>query len=149
MAKQPTKTNNTLKQPIQNPSNRSRRKEQVASVDYFERRLDDKRRLTIPAELRTEFISGVVLTRGFGNYLHLYPKAIWDGEVELALSASGSILDEKTADVNVQFRRGKTEAELDQKQGRITIEQHLLEYAGIDRDIVAVRAGKYWRLITP
>jgi len=149
MAKQPTKTNNTLKQPIQNPSNRSRRKEQVASVDYFERRLDDKRRLTIPAELRTEFISGVVLTRGFGKYLHLYPKAIWDGEVELALSASGSILDEKTADVNVQFRRGKTEAELDQKQGRITIEQHLLEYAGIDRDIVAVRAGKYWRLITP
>jgi len=121
----------------------------VASVDYFERRLDDKRRLTIPAELRAEFISGVVLTRGFGNYLHLYPKAIWDGEVELALNASSSILDEKTADVNVQFRRGKTEAELDQKQGRITIEQHLLEYAGIDRDIVAVRAGKYWRLITP
>jgi len=149
MAKQPTKTNNTLKQPIQNPSNYSRRKEQVASVDYFERRLDDKRRLTIPAELRAEFISGVVLTRGFGNYLHLYPKAIWDGEVELALSAGSSILDEKTADVNVQFRRGKTEAELDQKQGRITIEQHLLEYAGIDRDIVAIRAGKYWRLITP
>ena len=149
MAKQPTKTNNTLKQPIQNPSNDSRRKEQVASVDYFERRLDDKRRLTIPAELRAEFISGVVLTRGFGNYLHLYPKAIWDGEVELALSAGSSILDEKTADVNVQFRRGKTEAELDQKQGRITIEQHLLEYAGIDRDIVAIRAGKYWRLITP
>jgi len=148
-AKQPTKTNNTLKQPIQNPSNDSRRKEQVASVDYFERRLDDKRRLTIPAELRAEFISGVVLTRGFGNYLHLYPKAIWDGEVELALSAGSSILDEKTADVNVQFRRGKTEAELDQKQGRITIEQHLLEYAGIDRDIVAIRAGKYWRLITP
>ena len=121
----------------------------MASVDYFERRLDDKRRLTIPAELRAEFISGVVLTRGFGNYLHLYPKAIWDGEVELALNAGSSILDEKTADVNVQFRRGKTEADLDQKQGRITIEQHLLEYAGIDRDIVAVRAGKYWRLITP
>jgi MraZ protein len=120
----------------------------VASVDYFERRLDDKRRLTIPSELRTEFITGVVLTRGFGSYLHLYPKAIWDGEVEAALHDS-NILDEKTADVNVQFRRGKTEAELDQKQGRITVEQHLLEYAGIDRDIVAVRAGKYWRLMAP
>ena len=119
----------------------------MASVDYFERRLDDKRRLTIPAELREEFVAGVVLTRGFGRYLHLYPKNIWDGEVETALSASDSILDEKTADVNVQFRRGKTEAELDQKQGRITIEQHLLDYAAIDRDIVAVRAGKYWRLM--
>ena len=120
----------------------------MASIDYFERKLDDKRRLTIPIELRTEFISGVVLTRGFGSYVHLYPKNIWDGEVELALNANSSILDEKTADVNVQFRRGKTEAELDQKQGRIMIEQHLLDYAGIDRDIEAVRAGKYWRLMT-
>lgn len=121
----------------------------MASTDYFERRLDDKRRLTIPAELRLEFISGVVLTRGFGQYLHLYPKSVWESEVEPALGASGSILDEKIADTNVQFRRGKTEAELDQKQGRITVEQHLLEYAGIDRDIVAVRAGAYWRLMVP
>ena len=121
----------------------------MANVDYFERRLDDKRRLTIPAELRAEFISGVVVTRGFGQYLHLYPKHIWEGDVETALSASSNILDEKTADMNVQFRRGKTEADLDQKQGRITIEQHLLDFAGIDRDIVAVRAGKYWRLMVP
>lgn len=121
----------------------------MASVDYFERRLDDKRRLTIPAELREEFISGVVLTRGFGQYLHLYPKSVWEREVEPALNASGSILDEKIADTNVQFRRGKTEAALDQKQGRIAIEQHLLEYAKLDRDIVAVRAGAYWRLMVP
>lgn len=118
----------------------------MARIDYFERKLDDKRRLTVPAELREEFLSGVVLTRGFGHYLHLYPKTIWEQEVEPALN-TGSILDEKTADVNVQFRRGKTEAELDQKQGRVTIEQHLLDFAGITRDVVAVRAGAYWRLL--
>ena len=119
----------------------------MASVDYFERKLDDKRRLTIPTELRDEFASGVVLTRGFNQYLHLYPKSVWDREVESALG--GSILDEKIADLNVQFRRGKTEAELDQKQGRVTIEQHLLDYAGIDRELVAIRAGAYWRIIRP
>lgn len=119
----------------------------MAQVDYFERRLDDKRRLTIPSELREEFITGVVLTRGFGNYLHLYPKSVWDKEVEAALNATGSILDEKIADMNVKFRRGKTEAELDQKQGRVTIEQHLLDYSHIEKDIVAVRAGQYWRLM--
>ncbi len=118
----------------------------MARIDYFERKLDDKRRLTVPAELREEFLSGVVLTRGFGQYLHLYPKSIWEQEVEPALN-TGGILDEKTADVNVQFRRGKTEAELDQKQGRVTIEQHLLDFAGITRDVVAVRAGAYWRLL--
>jgi len=119
----------------------------VARIDYFERRLDDKRRLTIPAELREEFLSGIVLTRGFGSYLHLYPKKVWEEEVEPALQASGNILDEKIADVNVQFRRGKTEAELDQKQGRISIEHHLLDYSSITRDVVAVRAGAYWRLM--
>ena len=116
-------------------------------IDYFERKLDDKRRLTIPAELRAEFATGVVLTRGFGKYLHLYPQAVWDKEVETALT--GSILDERVADLNVKFRRGKAAAALDQKQGRVTVEQHLLDYAGIDREVVAVRAGPYFRLMSP
>jgi MraZ protein len=113
-------------------------------VDYFERRLDDKRRLTIPAELRAEFSNGVVITRGFQNYLHLYPKSVWDEEVEPQLK--GNILDEHTADLNVQFRMGRVEAVIDGKQGRITLEQHHLDYAGIDREVIAVRAGRYWRI---
>mgnify|MGYP001610925919 CR=1 FL=1 len=117
----------------------------MAAVDYFERRLDDKRRLTIPAELRAEFLSGVVLTRGFQNYLHLYPRSVWEEQMEPQLQ--GNILDEKTGDLNVQFRMGKTEAALDEKQGRIVIEQHLLDYAGIAQDVTAVRAGRYWRLM--
>lgn len=116
----------------------------MAIVDYFERKLDDKKRLTIPAELRNEFRTGVVITRGFQKYLHLYPKSVWDESVESDLN--GSVLDEKIADLNVKFRTGKTEAALDEKQGRVLIEQHLLDYAGIDRDVVAVRAGRYWRL---
>lgn len=116
----------------------------MATVDYFERKLDDKRRLTIPAELRGEFESGVVVTQGFGKYLHLYPKSVWDQQVEPQLQ--GNILDEKTADLNVRFRMGKTEGPLDEKQGRVMIEQHLLDYAGIDRGVVAVRAGRYWRI---
>ena len=116
----------------------------MSKVDYFERRLDDKHRLTIPAELRAEFADGVVITRGFGQYLHLYPKNVWDEEMEPALT--GGILDERVADLNVKFRTGKSEAVLDAKQGRITLEQHLLDYAGITADVVAVRAGKYWRL---
>lgn len=116
----------------------------MATVDYFERKLDDKRRLTIPSELRAEFADGVVVTRGFAKYLHIYPKQVWDEDVESALN--GDILDERIADLNVKFRSGKTEAMLDEKQGRVIFEQHLLDYAGIKREIVAVRAGKYWRI---
>jgi len=113
--------------------------------DYFERKLDDKKRLTIPADIRAEFASGVVVTRGFGNYLHLYPKDVWDQTVEPALR--GDILDEVIADKNVKLRMGKIEASLDLKQGRFTLENHLLQYAGIKKDIVAVRAGQYWRIV--
>lgn len=119
----------------------------MASVDYFQRKLDDKRRLTIPAELRAEFASGVVVTRGFGKYLHLYSSDTWQQSVEPALR--GDILDEATADKNVRLRMGKIESELDLKQGRFTLEQHLLDYAQIQREVVAVRAGAYWRLATP
>lgn len=118
----------------------------MLSVDYFSRKLDDKRRLTIPVELREEFSSGVVVTRGFGKYLHLYTRSVWNELVEPALS--GDILDESTADKNVRFRMGKTEAELDAKQGRVALEQHLLDFAGINDVVVGVRAGKYWRLMS-
>src|SRR3989344_1607416 len=113
--------------------------------DYFERKLDDKRRLTLPPELRAEFASGVVLTRGFEKYLHLYPKSVWDEQVEPRLS--GNILDQATADLNVRFRMGKSDGGIDHKQGRITIDQQLLDRAAIAREVIGVRAGKYWRLM--
>lgn len=117
----------------------------MAINDYFERKLDEKRRLTIPPEIREKFASGVVVTRGFGAYLHLYPKDVWDNLVEPRLA--GDILDEKTADLNVQFRMGKIESQVDGKQGRVSIEQHLLDYAGINREIVCVGVGRYWRIM--
>ncbi len=117
----------------------------MATIDYFQRKLDDKRRLTIPAELRAELKSGVVVTRGFKNYLHLYPKSVWDKQVEPKLK--GDILSEEVADLNVQFRMGKLESPLDVKQGRIVLEQHLLDYAGIKKEVACVRAGSYWRIV--
>lgn len=117
-------------------------------MDFFERKLDDKNRLTIPAELRHEFEAGrVVITRGFAHYLHLYTEKVWNEQMEPALK--GSILDERVADLNVQFRMGKAAAAMDAKQGRIIVEQHLLDYAGITKEVVAVRAGNYWRLMAP
>ena len=113
-------------------------------TDYFERKLDDKNRLTLPAELHGEFGSQVIVTRGFGKYLHLYSQSVWDHDMEPALS--GDILDEKIADLNVKFRTGKSIAKLDAKQGRITLEPHQLQFAGITKGVAVVRVGKYWRI---
>lgn len=114
-------------------------------MDYFERKLDQKNRLTIPKEIRSELGSHVIITRGFKKYLHLYSKKVWDKEMESALS--GDILDERIADLNVNFRTGKVESRLDDKQGRVTLEPHHLAYANIKADITIIRAGKYWRIV--
>lgn len=113
-------------------------------TDYFERKLDDKNRLTIPAEIQNELGRQVVITRGFGRYLHLYSQKIWDSEMEKALASD--ILDERVADLNVQFRSGKTTAKLDAKQGRVMLEAHQLRYAHIAKSVTVVRVGKYWRI---
>ena len=62
---------------------------------------------------------------------------------------AGDILDERIADLNVRFRMGKIDLQPDGKQGRVTLEQHLLDYAGISRDVIAVGVGQYWRLMAP
>ena len=113
-------------------------------MDYFKRKLDDKHRLTIPSQLHKEFGQNVVITPGFGQYLHLYPEKVWKQDMETALQ--GDILDEKTADLNVRFRAGKSIAHLDGKQGRITLEAHHMVLLKGKRNVVAVRAGKYFRL---
>jgi DNA-binding transcriptional regulator/RsmH inhibitor MraZ len=130
-------------------------------MDFFQRKLDDKNRLTIPADMRAEFKDGkAVLTPGFGNYLHLYPESVWNTEMERALSGAGwqpsekpVILNEELADINARLRFGKVNCSLDAKQGRITIEPHLMELAGIEREVAAIRipteTGSYWRLRKP
>lgn len=119
----------------------------MARVDYFSRKLDDKNRLTLPQEVRDEFAEGIVITQGFGTYLHAYPKEVWQQDVESRLK--GDILDERVADLNVRFRMGKKEVVPDIKQGRITLDSSLLKLAEIGQDVVAVRVGQYWRLGSP
>ena len=116
-------------------------------TDYFERKLDDKRRLTIPSDIREEFVSGIVVTRGFGKYLHIYPKPMWDQDIEKFADAI-NWSDEESADKIIKFRIGKSEAELDSKQGRVTFEKQQLDYAGITSEVVAVRVGEYWRVMS-
>lgn len=120
----------------------------MSRTDYFERKLDDKRRLTMPSEIRAEFSSGIVITRGFGKYLHIYPKTMWDRDVE-KFANNIAWDDDLAANKIAKFRIGKSETGLDGKQGRITFEKQQLDYAGISRDIVAVRIGEYWRIMSP
>jgi DNA-binding transcriptional regulator/RsmH inhibitor MraZ len=128
-------------------------------MQYFRRKLDDKNRLTIPVELRADFEGGAVLTPGFDNYLHIYPKAVWENDMQAALSGSWkssdalpAIIDRDLADLTDQLTDGMVETQLDSKQGRITLDQDLLDYAKVASagEIVATKMpGGYWRIKRP
>jgi transcriptional regulator MraZ len=117
-------------------------------MDFFQHKLDDKNRLTLPSELHQEFASGIVLAQGFDSTIFLYPQHLWLNAVERALA--GDVIDEENFRRNRQLRRGKVNTKLDAKQGRVTLPQHLLDYAGIAREVTATRvtsnAGSYWAL---
>lgn len=116
----------------------------ITKLDYFEAKLDDKKRLTVPTDLQGEFGGAAVITFGFGSYLHLYSAKAWYEEVEPAIYAGA--LDEATADKAAQLNKGKTDQELDRKQGRLLLKKHLLEWAGINKEVCCTRVGFYWRI---
>jgi MraZ protein len=116
----------------------------LAQLEYFEAKLDDKNRLTLPAELQPELNGAVIVTFGFGEYLHLYSPQVWYEQVEPEMH--NAIFDEAGADRAAKVRRGKTTLDLDKKQGRVALKKHLLDYAGIKKEIAAVRVGSYWRI---
>jgi transcriptional regulator MraZ len=119
-------------------------------MNNFERKLDEKNRLTIPVEIRPEFEGGyLVLTKGYDQTLALYSQKYYEEVIEPALE--GDFRDVESFRLNRQIQSGQSITHMDGKQGRITIEQRFLDYAGITKNVNAFRvktAGgrTYWAL---
>jgi MraZ protein len=97
--------------------------------------LDDKNRLTLPSKLRSAFADGIVLSRGLDGCLSVYPAGEW-----ARMTARYAELDELSEDarrVQRHFFGGATQGELD-KQGRVVLPQHLIEHAGLDRELTVL-----------
>jgi len=97
--------------------------------------LDDKNRLTLPSKLRSAFADGIVLSRGIDGCLSVYPAGEW-----ARMTARYAELDELSEDarrVQRHFFGGATQGELD-KQGRVVLPQHLIEHAGLDRELTVL-----------
>lgn len=94
--------------------------------------LDEKGRLTIPSKFRKDLNDQCVIAKGLDGCLSIYPMKEWEILVEK--------LDQKpSSDVRVrrfkrQFFASASVEGLD-RQGRLSIPQQLLDYAGISRDV--------------
>lgn len=103
----------------------------------FECKLDPKSRMMIPAGLKKKLpeaeTEGLVINRGFKNYLVIYTKSEWDKRLD-ELSKLNEY-EQDNIDFIRYFTRGATELSLD-AAGRVLLPKFLLEYAGIKSDVV-------------
>jgi len=102
----------------------------------FERALDDKCRLVVPAELREPLGPDVVLTRGPDAAILLFSTADWRRlERQLLAAPPGA-----EASLLQRMLFGRTLARLD-RQHRVTLPPPLRHWAGLEPGAVAVVIG--------
>lgn len=101
--------------------------------------LDAKKRLFIPAKHREMLGSGFVVCRSIrGNCLRVFPKDGWE-----EYTAKLALLKGETADKTTRFLyRFTIDGEPD-AQGRIVLNDGLIEHAQIKKDAVILGLGKY------
>ena len=103
----------------------------------FDCKLDAKGRMMIPVALKKQLpeaeSEGLVINRGFEKHLVLYTRKEWNKIVE-DLNALNQY-EKRTRDFIRYFTRGATELTLD-SANRVLLPKALLEYAGIDADVV-------------
>jgi MraZ protein len=109
----------------------------VQLLGEFDCKLDAKGRMMVPSGLKKQLPNvdseGLVVNRGFEKHLVIYPKKVWEGIVE-DLSKLNQF-EKKTREFIRFFTRGATELTLD-SAGRVNLPKSLLEFAGIDSEVV-------------
>lgn len=104
-------------------------------IGEYQHAVDNKNRMIIPSKFREELGARFVITKGLDGCLYAYTMDEWkimeDKLKKLPLTS-------KDARAFVRFFfSGANEVEPD-KQGRVLIPQNLLEYAGIEKEIVSI-----------
>ncbi|ARQ06626.1 division/cell wall cluster transcriptional repressor MraZ [Macrococcoides canis] len=101
----------------------------------FQHQLDAKGRIIVPAKFREELTEHFVITRGLDKCLFGYTLAEWNNIEEKLKTLP---LTKKDARKFMRmFFSGAVEVEID-KQGRINIPKHLMEYAGLSKEATVI-----------
>ena len=99
--------------------------------------IDDKKRMIVPAKMRSSLGNSCILTKGLDLCLYIYTVEDWEKQLEKI-----SKLPEGDPKVRAFIRHvcaNAAECEFD-KQGRIVIPQDLIDYAHIEKELVTMGA---------
>jgi len=108
-------------------------------IGEFRYNIDDKGRLFIPSEFREELGAEVVINRGIEKCLYVYPMGEW--EVILKKLSTLSFTKKSNREFSRMFLSGAYRREIDSK-GRINLEKSLMEYAGLQTEVVIIGVGE-------
>jgi len=106
----------------------------------YQHSLDAKGRIILPSKFRGLLADGCVLTRGLDKCLAVYPPQEWES-VSVRLRES-SQSNRQVRDFLRIWYASAVEEEPD-KQGRITVPEHLREYAGLEREVTVTGRGEF------
>ena len=118
----------------------------IAFRGTFEHTLDAKHRLTIPSKFRAALAGGVVLAASMET-TETAPRSmsIWNPEAYDAYTTAAlagiSPLSPKARDLKRFFFNYSHDTELDSAH-RVMVPPMLLEYAGLDKDVVVTGSGE-------
>lgn len=103
----------------------------------YECKIDTKGRIKLPANLLRQLSSNgtfeFMVNRGFEKHLMLYPKDVWDEKAKDINQLN--IYIKKNRRAVRYFYRGATTLQSDSSD-RILLTKNLIEYAGIDKEVV-------------
>jgi MraZ protein len=108
----------------------------VAFRGHFEYALDAKNRLNVPAKIRAAFSGGVVLAQGLEPCVTIWVPDEFERWTESFLASLNPLSPERRK-LTRYFAGTSFDAELD-SAGRVTLNQALIEHAGIEREVVIV-----------
>ena len=115
----------------------------MSFVSYYTHSLDSKNRVFIPAKYREELGREFYITRKFDVFLSVYSAEDWE-----AYSEKISSLPEADAGILQDHILGFAQKCVPDSQGRIVLEDRLIKYANIDKNMVFVGSGKQIRIFS-
>ncbi|MBQ0079821.1 MAG: division/cell wall cluster transcriptional repressor MraZ [Eubacterium sp.] len=105
-------------------------------VGKFNNSIDSKARMIVPAKFRLELGASCVIAKGLDTCLTVYTEAEWDKFVTEKLAPLPDS-NPNARKLKRYFFSSANSCEVD-KQGRVKIPQDLLDYAGIDKELVTI-----------
>jgi MraZ protein len=106
----------------------------------YQHSLDAKGRIILPSKFRGLLAGGCVLTKGQDSCLAVFPKETWEERSARLREAAHSSQDVRDF---LRVWYGSAVEDEPDKQGRVTVPEHLRRYANLERDVAVIGVGEF------